>query len=88
MKTVWKFPIKIVDDQVMQMPAGAEIIHAGVDPAGAPCVWAKVEPGVAPQDSVLFLSGTGQPIPDGGHVDHVGTFRHYAFVWHVWTPCA
>jgi len=85
-KTVWKFPIEITDVQILQMPHGAEIIHAGLDPQGGPCVWARVNPNNSPAETSLHISGTGHPVPDGDN-RHVGSLNQGPCVWHLWTPC-
>lgn len=86
MKTVWKFPLKIRDDQSVRMPLCAEIIHAGLDPQGSPCVWALVEDTKPEIERTIHISGTGYPAPDGDN-RHVGSFNHGPYVWHVWIPC-
>lgn len=87
MKTVWKFPIEIVDLQSVEMPANAEILHVGVDPLGQACLWALVDTHDDKAHREIFLTGTGHHLPDGGIiVKHVGTFNWGAFVWHAWEP--
>ncbi len=85
MKTVWKFTIKIEDEQIVMMPPRAEIIHVGLDPSGQPCVWAKAERSRNPVERLLFLTGTGSDVPDAA-TRHLGSFNHGPFVWHVWEP--
>lgn len=82
MTTIWKFPIRIEDRQTIEMPFGAEIIHAGLDPSGAPCVWANVQTANSPEPVGIFICGTGHPIP-GGATTHVGSFQQASFMWHV-----
>ncbi len=86
MQTVWKFPIDIIDAQIVMMPPRAEIIHAGIDPQGVPCVWARVVPEPANVERSIYVIGTGNPHPDGNN-RHLGSFTHGPFVWHVWEPC-
>lgn len=83
--TIWKFPIDIeFDRQTIEVPAGASIIHVGLDPAGQPCVWAEVEPHVEKIEREIFIRGTGHPI-DKVKGSHRGSFVHGPFVWHVYS---
>jgi hypothetical protein len=85
MKTVWKFPIKIEDVQSIEMPHGAMILHAGLDPTGQPCVWAGVRSEIKTSKQTVYVTGTGHPIPEGPTA-YVGSFNQGTFVWHVWIP--
>lgn len=82
MKTIYKYPIEIIDSQVIEMPINAEVIHAGLDPQGAPCVWATVRPDNKSEPVAVFVVGTGNPIPERAR-QHVGSFNQGPFVWHV-----
>lgn len=82
MKTIYKYPIQITDEQEITMPIGAEVIHAGLDPQGMPCLWAKVESDNPTEDVSVLVVGTGNPIMF--HTErHVGSFVQGPFVWHV-----
>lgn len=82
MKTIYKYPIQITDEQEISMPQGAEVIHAGLDPQGTPCVWAMVDTQNKPEPVSILVYGTGNPMtytPDR----HVSSFTQGPFVWHV-----
>jgi len=82
MKTIYKYPIAITEEQEITMPQGAEVIHAGVDPQGNPCVWAMVDTRNEPEPMSILVYGTGAPMaytPER----HVGSFNDGPFVWHV-----
>ena len=82
MKTIYKYPIEITDKQEIQMPFGAEVIHAGLDPQGMPCLWATVESANSPEPVLVGVVGTGNPMPL--HAErHVGSFVQGPFMWHV-----
>jgi len=81
MKTIYKYTFDINDDIEIEMPAGAEIVHVGVDPQGQAAIWAKVntkDPAVAQR---FNIRGTGHDIDGAGN--HVASFNQGAFVWHV-----
>ena len=83
MRTIYKYPIEITDEQTITMPECAEIIHVGLDPQGTPCIWAEVitERSLRPYD--VIVAGTGHPLPAGARNNHVGSFVQGSFVWHV-----
>ena len=43
MKTIYKYQISIVPINVVELPRGSKILHAGMDPNGQPCIWAAVD---------------------------------------------
>lgn len=83
MNTIYKYPIEITDDQTIDMPEGAQVVHAGLDPQGQPCLWAKVNNRVRTEPRRIQVRGTGHPLPDDA--EWVGTFTQGPFVWHVFT---
>ena len=83
MKTIYKYPIKITDEQEITMPQGAKVIHAGRDPEGTPCVWAQVDTEAKPEPVSILVYGTGNPMKYEP-LAHVGSFNQGPFVWHVY----
>jgi len=82
MTTIYKYPIRIEDEQMIEMPFGAKCIHVGLDPDETPCIWAKVESTNTPEPVRVFIAGTGHPLPDEP-AEHVGSFKQAGFMWHV-----
>lgn len=82
MKAIHKYPISIANEQEIQMPLGAEILHAGLDPQNAPCIWAKVDTDNPIGLVNVHVVGTGHAI-EFENGDHVGSFIQHPFVWHV-----
>lgn len=82
MKTIWKFPLSVTDEQDIMMPAGAEVL-AVQEQFGMAQAWAIVDP-EQPQYLVRFsIRGTGHPL--GAVGQYVGTFQMEAggFVFHA-----
>lgn len=82
MKTIYKYPIQITDEQEIQMPKDANVFHAGLDANETPCVWAIVDTEAPPEPMSILVCGTGNPLryePDW----RVGSFTQGPFVWHV-----
>lgn len=82
---VWKFTARIADDQIVWMPKGAEILHAGSQFGYADRfeIWARVDPDADEVGRMIYVRGTGHPLPDTGV--HVASFvvADGALVWHV-----
>jgi hypothetical protein len=69
MKTIWKFPLQVIDSQVVSMPRGAKPLTVQVQD-GKPCLWAIVDPEAAKEDRVVEIHGTG-------HQTNKTLDRHY-----------
>ena len=67
---VLKFPLAIADIQQVTMPAGASILHVGVQ-KGYPCLWALCD-NTQLVSHIVYVCGTGHPVPDSAV--YVGTF--------------
>lgn len=79
--TIWKFPLRIIDVQVIQMPSGAKIL-AAANQSGVLCIWAKVNPANASELRTIEIVGTGIPVDDYQR-QFIGTVVIEPFVWHV-----
>lgn len=74
MKAIWKFPVDVAGQQVLQMPRGAQILCLR-EQADMPFMWALVEPD-APQEPRYFTTyGTGHDMPDDPGT-YIGTTIH------------
>ena len=83
MNTIHRYTIRIADEQSVEMPEGAQIIHAGEAPNGDLSVWAKVDTTKPLEWRRLAMRGTGHPLPEDA--EWVATFRNGHFMWHVFT---
>lgn len=83
-KTIWKFPLKVVEEQVIKMPRNAHILGVQVQ-RGEPCIWALVEPDHELEDRVIGIFGTGNPFPVNELYNIIGTIQMHGgdLVWHV-----
>lgn len=79
-----KYPLMMVDSQEVEMPAGSEILHVGVQ-KGTPTVWAIVDPEETTfaEKRIIEIYGTGHRIEDTEHSVYLGTVMDGPFVWHV-----
>jgi hypothetical protein len=81
MLTVYKYEIPIADRFVLQLPIGAEILHAECQ-NGVPCLWAKIDTEARRVGRRLYITGTGHPVSPT--VRHITSFQQGEFVWHLW----
>lgn len=87
MRTIFKYPIRIDDEQTVTMPKGARIISAQVQ-AGIVCLWAIVKPGAALNEHRrICIIGTGHELPDDGF-EYIGTVQTPPLVWHIFERTA
>lgn len=70
--TVWKYQIR-QDVTEMWVPVGAEPLHVDVQDS-VPTLWMRVDPQAHRTPVTVKIVGTGQPAPNVGEADYVGTF--------------
>lgn len=83
-KTIFKYPIEVVDSQEIKMPIGAEVLTVQVQ-GDIPCLWALVESSVPSESRTILIFGTGHPV-SGLNNKYIGTFQLGALVFHVFEP--
>ncbi len=82
MQTVFKYPLKIQDEQQVKLPRGARLLRVMVQ-NGVPCLWAQVESGRDTEDRTIFIHGTAHPVdPNGEYLDSF-MVNDGALVFHV-----
>lgn len=74
MKTIYKYPIEITDEQTFPMPVGAKILTVQVQ-NGNPFIWAMVNPESPTEQVSIRIYGTGHPISGRSNLEYVGTFQ-------------
>jgi len=87
---IFKYPIKVIGYQNIEMPLGASILTVDVQTMppldiSTPCLWANVEPGNNLESREIFIYGTGHDISDNKKLSYIGTFQLNGgqFVGHV-----
>lgn len=93
--TVYRYPVELVDEQTITMPAGAEILHVarrenhhsllGVGSPDAVDLWALVDPDQPPEARRIQVVGTGHALGDTDDLTHLGSVQISggALVFHV-----
>ena len=89
MTTVWKYPLKIVDRQVLEIPhpsSGSKILHVDVIDNEI-FLWVEVNPENPPVQTTILCFGTGHPLL-WSDLEHIGTVIKESGVWHFYMPAA
>jgi hypothetical protein len=82
MKTIYKYPIEITDEQTVNMPTGAQVLSAQMQGTQL-CIWALVEVGNINCDRRVRIFGTGNTVKLDGNWKFVDSVQERIFVWHV-----
>lgn len=89
--TIWKYPLVITDEQVLNVPLGFRPLWVGVQ-NGQVMLWAEVgtqsdviEPDLrANRQRRVRIIGTGNRMPNMAGFKYVGTVEQAPFIWHVY----
>ena len=83
MNKIWKYPLKIVDTQIVNLPRGAKILSA-VKQDGDIILYAAID-NQNPEgtDRIIRILGTDHPFPDYDNCVFISTVVIAPFVWHV-----
>lgn len=84
MKTIYKYQLEVTDEQVIKMPAYAEILTVQIQD-GIPCIWVAVNTVFADRDYKIRTIGTGNPIEKEFKGRYIGTYQlqNGSLVFHV-----
>jgi hypothetical protein len=93
MKSIWKFELEITDEQTVELPIGAEIIHVDVQENYDPdkiYMWAIVDPNIVclpkqMENRIFRIVGTGHQHDFIDRQNYIGTVKHKngTFMWHI-----
>ena len=81
---VYKYEIKISDEQTVELPFNAEILTIQMQRDKC-CLWALVDPRNELEERTICIYGTGHPIQDGIRLKYISTFQipHLGLVFHA-----
>lgn len=86
MRTIYKYPLLIKDEQELFLPIGANIIHVNVDPREQLITaWVIVETERPLEGRTIKCYGTGHILPESSET-HLGTVMYAKGVWHYFEP--
>lgn len=83
MKTIYKYPLEMVDEQKFKI--NLDYIIAVKEQNGGLAMWAVVDPTLTEKEITIKIVGTGNPFPDSDDCLHLETvvMSYGNFVWHV-----
>lgn len=88
--SVWKFPFKIEDEFVLEMPRHAKLLHVAMQGSrfadGKACIWALVDDEAPSVMRKFALRITGQDCDDLRGAEFVGSFFGFqdgSAIYHV-----
>ena len=82
MNTIWKYPLEICDEQVIQVPCFARVLSLGLDPSGKPCLWMLVDTTADKHLMHIRIYGTGRKIDLPVNWAYLGHVVMGPLVWH------
>jgi len=74
MRTIYKYELKIEDEQIIEMPVGATALSVQTQ-KGRPCLWMIIDNSQPVHQRRFYLIGTGQPCQHCDGSLYVGTFQ-------------
>ena len=74
MRTIHKYLLSITDEQVVEMPIGAEILTVQTQGANSVCLWAEVDAEQPKESVTIFTYGTGHQMRDVKQ-RYIGTYQ-------------
>lgn len=85
MRTIWKFPVPIMDEFTLTMPENSEILCVKAKGLCDSEMWAIVETDAPLEDITFYVRGTGHDIQDLKKSQYIGTFwlQNGALVFHL-----
>jgi len=90
MVTIYKYPLKVTDEQIIEnVPGVREILCVQVQ-NGIPCLWTKVDSSTYSRPLRVVTKGTGHPFTDtqqSAGLKYAGTYQlnEGQLVFHVFT---
>lgn len=79
---ILKWPLLVVDRQVLEMPLGAQVLAVQAQ-HGVPTIWALCPDWEKRESRVFFMYGTGHEIAGVPLNGYVGTAQCGEYEWHV-----
>ena len=83
MHTIFKQRLDICDEQVVEMPEGAHILHIDRQ-EGQPCIWYECDTDRATVKVTILCFGTGYRMDGLPATEYIGTVLVDGFVWHYY----
>lgn len=82
MRTIYKYPLLILDEQEVEMPMGAGLMTVQMQ-NGQPCLWALVDTRNTVEKRKVLIRGTGHPADNVGRYISTFQMKGGALVFHA-----
>jgi hypothetical protein len=84
MNTIWKYSLKLIPMQTIELPWGAELLSVH-DQQDTICLWARVDSDKIKQPVTIEIVGTGHAAPKQNEARYLGSVLQDGgnYVWHV-----
>ena len=71
-QTIWKTILKSIDEQVIEVPGGAEMLHVR-DQHSVIAIWYRCDPAEEKKPRKILICGTGHAAPTDAASLYIGT---------------
>ena len=75
-QTIWKFPLEVADEQMVEMPKNAEILSVQ-NQKGKAVLYAMVATSNETEKRCIITLGTGHTMPEGFRLVYIGSVSFY-----------
>lgn len=82
MRTIYKYPLQITDEQIVNIPGDPEILCAQMQ-IGTLYVWAEIESNADPRPITIRIVKTGDPIDKQESLKYISSVEEGLSVFHV-----
>lgn len=72
MRTIYKQDLSLTDDQYIEVPVGAKLLHIDIQNQ-KPCIWYECESKNVLKKLRILCFGTGREIPYTNNLRYIGT---------------
>ena len=83
MRSVWKYPLKLIDEQTVTMPGEARLLSVQMQ-HDTPTLWAVVDTNHPTEERSIYMHGTGHPVHNQAWY-FIDTFQTGQLVFHVFS---
>jgi hypothetical protein len=85
MKIIYKYPLALTGEQVLELPQAARILDIQMQGFEL-CAWAEIDKSMPSKERKIVLIGTGNPInyKPPQHLMYISTVQIDGMVWHFY----
>ena len=82
---IFKYPLEIVDEQLVHVPIGAKILTAAFQYEKL-FLWVEIDENPVHQDKKIRIIGTGHEFTNSTHLEYITTVQQYdgKLIWHIY----